>query len=330
MASTGKFGRDSRFWRKFTLLNLLYSALGLGAENTVKVLITGASGRIGRAIYAELMKSYKVVGVDRVPSSTADYVGDIRDPLFVGKALTGVDVVVHAAALHAPHVGLFSDVEFESINVRASEELVLLAIKSGVKHVVFTSTTALYGHASTPAGMAGWIDETVKPRPKTIYHRTKIDAERSFQHLSSQFDFPITVLQVSRCFPEPADLMAVYRYSRGIDARDVATAHRCAIEKRLAGFNRFIVSGATPFDPSCCEQLFTSAPTLLAKYLPDLVYAFEERGWPLPKSLDRVYDSSAAQQGLNWRPEFHADSVLESLDNGLEDVLPEQAAGEQA
>ncbi len=319
MASTGKFGRDSRFWRKFALLNELY--------NIVKIVITGASGRIGRAIYDELMKSYKVVGVDLIPSSTADYVGDIRDPLFVGKALTGADVVVHAAALHAPHVGLFSDAEFENINVRASEELVIQAIKGGVKHVVFTSTTALYGHASTPAGMAGWIDETVEPQPKTIYHRTKIDAERSFQHLSSRFDFPITVLQVSRCFPEPADLMAVYRYTRGIDARDVATAHRRAIEKRLAGFNRFIVSGSTPFDPSCCEQLFTSAPTLFAEFLPDLVCAFEERGWSLPKSLDRVYDSSSAQQVLNWRPVFHADSVLESLDNGLADVLPVQDSG---
>ena len=53
---------------------------------------------------------------------------------------------------------------------------------------------------------------------------------------------------MSRCFPEPADLMAVFRLTRGIDARDVANAHLCSVEKRLSGFNRFIISGATPFN----------------------------------------------------------------------------------
>lgn len=53
----------------------------------------------------ELMRTHDVVGIDKIPCSTADYIGDIRDSEMVKQALAGVDVIVHAAALHAPHVG---------------------------------------------------------------------------------------------------------------------------------------------------------------------------------------------------------------------------------
>jgi len=137
----------------------------------LKVLVTGSAGRVGRAIYIKLMQQHHVVGIDRTPCSTVDYVGDIRDRDLLADALKGVDVIVHVAALHAPHVGLVPDSEFEDINVKATELLALEGLKRGIKHFIFTSTTALYGHASTPAGTAGWVNEQVKPQPKTVYHR---------------------------------------------------------------------------------------------------------------------------------------------------------------
>ena len=72
----------------------------------MKILITGTAGRVGRAIYINLMKNHEVVGIDRTPCSTADYVGDIRDTALLNKALEGVEVIIHTAALHAPHVPL--------------------------------------------------------------------------------------------------------------------------------------------------------------------------------------------------------------------------------
>ena len=117
----------------------------------MKILVTGTAGRVGRAIYINLMHHHQVVGIDKTPCSTVDYVGDIRDTALLTKALSGVEVVVHTAALHAPHVGLVSDQEFEAINIKATEELALLGLKMGIKHFVFTSTTALYGFASTPS-----------------------------------------------------------------------------------------------------------------------------------------------------------------------------------
>jgi len=288
----------------------------------LKILVTGSAGRVGRAIYIKLMKIHKVVGIDITPCSTADYVGDIRDIGLLTEAVEGVDVIVHTAALHAPHVGLVSDLEFEDINIKATEQLALLAVKKGVKHFVFTSTTALYGFSSTPDGVAGWVNETVTPRPKTIYHKSKIEAEQILENISNLFNLPVTVLQMSRCFPEPANLMAFYRLTRGIDARDVANAHACAIEKRLSGFKRYIISGKTPFNKTCCEQLYLNGDDVVREYAPKLAKDFADRAWHVPKSLDRVYDSSLAQLELGWQPKYGYESVLDMLDNDSAEVLP--------
>lgn len=288
----------------------------------MKVLVTGSAGRVGRAIYIKLMRTHDVIGIDKTPCSTTDFVGDIRDNNSVAKALESVDVIVHTAALHAPHVGLLPEEDFQTINVDVTEKLALDGIKAGVKHFVFTSTTALYGYASTPKGVAGWVDEKVSPQPKSIYHTSKILAESKLQDISNLYGLPVTVLQMSRCFPEPADTMAIYRLTRGVDARDVANAHLRAIDKRPNGFNRFIISGFAPFTRADCENLYFEADEVIKHKCPELALAFELRGWLLPKSLDRVYDSSAAQQKLGWFPNHSFESVLDMLDNEVGEVLP--------
>ncbi|MCG7547589.1 NAD(P)-dependent oxidoreductase [Pseudoalteromonas sp. Of7M-16] len=288
----------------------------------MKVLVTGSAGRVGRAIYIHLAHKYNVVGLDCTPCSTADFVGDIRNETLLQQALKGVDVVVHTAALHAPHISHVSDEIFNEVNVTATIKLAKFAIANGVKQLVFTSTTALYGHASTPNGRAGWVTVQTKPFPKTIYHHTKIAAEKALETISNELAFPVTVLQMSRCFPEPVEQMALYRLSRGVDYRDVASAHYNAIEKALPGFNRFIVSGKTPFDPSCCEQLFNDCEAVLRVRSPKLVSVFEQRGWLLPKGLDRVYDSSLAQKLLDWEPKYGFESVVDLYDQGFSEVLP--------
>lgn len=288
----------------------------------MRILVTGSAGRVGRAIYIKLMRTHDVVGIDRTPCSTADYIGDIRDSALIDGALENVDVIIHTAALHAPHVGLVPESEFQSINVDTTEKLAMAGLKAGIKHFVFTSTTALYGYASTPKSTASWIDEKVTPKPKSIYHKSKIAAETKLEEISNLFQLPVTVLQMSRCFPEPADLMAVFRLTRGIDARDVANAHLCSVEKRLSGFNRFIISGTTPFHPSDCEALYTEAGSVIERKCPDIALAFKQRNWQLPQSLDRVYDSSSACEKLGWSPIHGFESVLEMLDTETAEVFP--------
>lgn len=288
----------------------------------MKVLVTGSSGRVGRAICVHLRLRHDVVGLDRVASPAAVHVGDVADPALVRSALRGVDAVIHVAALHAPHVGRVSGDRFESVNVEATRSLARLAVDAGVRRFVFTSTTALYGDAATPPDAAGWVDESLEPRPRTIYHRTKLAAEELLEKVSRESGLAVTVLRMSRCFPEPAPLMTVYRLHRGVDARDVADAHARALERPLPGFQRFLISFPTPFERGDTAELLRDAPAVIRRRAPAVVEAFGRRGWTLPSSIDRVYVPARAMNELDWRPRHGWVSVLHMPDEESAEALP--------
>jgi UDP-glucose 4-epimerase len=288
----------------------------------MRVLVTGASGRIGRAICVRLMPEHDVLGFDRAPSSTADVLADLGDADAMAAAMRGVDAVVHAAALHAPHVGRVPDSEFERINVAATQTLLDAAIRARVRHIVYTSTTALYGSASAPPNAAGWVTEDLAPQPATVYHRTKLAAEALLVAAAAAGGLAVTIVRMSRCFPEPAPLMAAYRLHRGVDARDVADAHALALQRSGAAHRTFIVSGATPFEPADAPALLRDAPAVLRRRAPELCAAFERRGWPLPASIDRVCCAERAASELGWVARFGFDEVLRMLDERMPEVLP--------
>ena len=290
----------------------------------MKIAITGISGRIGRAIHFSLCRNHVITGVDRSVSSIATHLGDVEDHGLLSKAFEGADAVVHTAALHAPHVGIHDDDEFYRINVRSTETVLRAARACGVKALIFTSTTALYGRACRHPDHAAWIDEHTKPEPRSIYHRTKLEAEQ-FLEAEANSNLKVTTLRMSRCFPEPAPIMAMYRLHRGIDARDVAEAHRLALVESDEDYRMFIVSGATPFQRIDCRSLKHAPGSVLRERCPSICATFESRGWPLPDSIDRVYDSSQAQQALGWNPVFGFEEVVKLLDNRISEVLPEQA-----
>lgn len=288
----------------------------------MRLLVTGSSGRLGRALCAHLAGEHEVVGVDRLPSPATRFVGDLGDVGLVRRALQGVEAVLHLAALHAPHVGQRSDDEFQRVNVEGTLALADAAAASGVGRFVFASTTALYGAGATGSLAAEWVDEATPPHPRTVYHRSKLAAETALAERAERHGLSLTVLRVARCFPEPAPQMAMYRLHRGVDARDVAQAHETALAWQAPGQARlFVISGATPFVRADAPGLATDAAAVLRRRVPGLVTAFAQRGWVLPPTIDRVYDSSAAQAALGWRPRFGFASVLAQAGAGDPAVL---------
>lgn len=280
----------------------------------MKVLITGTSGRVGGAIHDRLAREHAVRGLDRVASSRVDHLGELTDAALLEQALDGVDAVVHTAGLHAPQVGQLPEAEFQRVNVEGTRAVLAVAQRRGVPHIVFTSTTALYG-------VGGWITEQTPPRPRTVYHRSKLAAEALLAEAAARGGPAVTVLRMSRCFPEPAPLMAAYRLHRGVDVRDVAEAHALALLQPRPGWRRYVISGATPFLRSEVDELARDAPAVLRRRAPALVRTFAERGWSLPRSIDRVYAAHRAIAELGWQPAFGFEEVLHQLDRQSPEVL---------
>jgi UDP-glucose 4-epimerase len=292
----------------------------------MKILITGAAGRIGRATYIRLAAEHEVIGLDSAPSSTSDHVGSIEDVKAIRATLREVHAVIHIAALHAPHVGHVTEEVFEAINVAATRRLAHLAAEAGVRSFVFTSTTALYGSASTPKGQATWVDEETVPQPRTVYHRTKLSAESLLAEVALRTGMSVTAIRMSRCFPEPAPIMAAYRLHRGIDVRDVADVHAIIALAPSPGFRRYVVSGRTPFLPQDRDLLLNNAPEVIEMRSPELAKAFRRRKWQLPSSIDRVYSPARASNELNWEPKYGFEEVLAQLDRRSLEVLPPRHA----
>lgn len=288
--------------------------------NPMKVLLTGSSGRIGRAIFGTMISQHEVVGLDKTPFATTSLVGDVANPELLKRALEGVDAIIHTASLHAPHVGLESDFEFHRVNLGGLQTLVTLAKQVGVSRLVYTSTTALYGNAVIP-GQCSWIDEQTTPLPRTIYHRTKLDAEELLAS-EANAQLSISAIRMSRCFPEPVDQMALFRLHRGIDVRDVADAHVAALNATGRPFERFIASGATPFQPEDTATLAHDVRQVLALRCPKLLSVFDEQQWPLPASVDRVYAPTHAETHLGWKAQYGYTEVLAQHDARSCEVLP--------
>ncbi len=274
-------------------------------------MVTGSAGRVGSAIYHHLkQQDFTVWGMDVLAGPDTDIVCDIKQVNLIKDQLPKIQAVIHTAALHAPHVGIFRHKDFIATNVNATEQLFQTMMSKGMQHFIFTSTTALYGYASTAGHSCSWITEQSQPLPKTIYHNSKILAENVLQQLHLCSGIPVTILQMSRCFPEPINQMAIYRLHRGIDVHDVAIAHRMAMTQKPPGFQRMILSAQTPFNPSDCQALKQQSTDVIKHRCPQVYEYFKRQHWSLPQSIDRVYDASLAYDILGWRAQHGVDELI--------------------
>ena len=295
----------------------------------MKVLVTGSAGHLGEALVRTLReRGHEVAGLDLLESAFTTHVGSVADADFVRACMRGVDLVMHAATLHKPHVATHSRRAFVETNISGTLNLLEAALAGGVSGVVFTSTTSAFGAALTPAegDPAAWITEEVEPVPRNIYGVTKRAAEDLCELFYRSKGLPCIVLRTSRFFPDADDDPEVrrrfddlnlkaneYLYRR-LDIADAVEVHLLAAERVGAiGFARYIVSATTPFQPEHLSRLRADAPAVVASLFPDYDEEYGRRGWKMLASVDRVYVNQRARAELGWRPHFDFRRVLDSL-----------------
>jgi nucleoside-diphosphate-sugar epimerase len=285
-----------------------------GGSNGMRVLITGSAGQLGREIARQLRLEHEVIGLDLVAGEATTHVGSVTDGDLVRRLTREVEVVIHTASLHAPHVGQRSRQEFVDVNISGTLQLLEAVSAAGIQRFVYTSTTSVNGFALVPGDRAVWVTEDLTPRPRDIYDITKLAAEELCRHVASTSNLPTIILRTSRFFAESPERVAIFRLYRGADVRDIAAAHVLAATDRDLLFGLFNISAHSPFVESDTAQLLHDAPTVIRRYFPEAEQIFARRGWHLPPSIDRVYVTERAERELSYRPRHNFAELLGDLD----------------
>jgi UDP-glucose 4-epimerase len=299
----------------------------------MRVLLTGSSGWLGRFLAPRLRAAgHRVTGLDVVAGADTQLVGSVSDRTTVERAFAdhGIEAVVHAGARHKPDIVRVPAQAFVDVNVTGTLNLLRQAAKAGNDRFVLTSTTSLMiteAIRREANAAAVWLDEDAGPlAPRNIYGVTKLAAEGLCRVHYLEHGLNCVILRTGRFFPEDDDthrelsgenLKANEFLHRRLTVEDAAEAHVAALERAPSlGFGEFIVSAPTPFDRSDAAELRSDAAAVVTRYFPDAPALYSSRGWRLPTSIGRVYDSSRAERLLRFRCRTDFGRVLDSLRTG--------------
>jgi dTDP-glucose 4,6-dehydratase len=170
-----------------------------------KVLITGADGFIGSHLTESLVRegysvrafviynSFNSWGwLDHVSNEIRKnieiFAGDIRDPHGVNEAMRGCDAVLHLAALIAIPYSYHSPDTYIDTNVKGTLNVLQSARELGVKRVIHTSTSEVYGTARFVP-----ITEEHPLQGQSPYSASKIGADQLAYSFYSSFDLPVVI-----------------------------------------------------------------------------------------------------------------------------------------
>lgn len=166
------------------------------------VLLTGASGFVGRAVQARLSASHAVelaVAVRHpLPGLPASIVmrkiSGIDSATDWSAAVAGVNVVIHSAA----RVHVMSDqsadplVEFRKVNVEGTLNLARQAAAAGVTRFIFISSIKVNGEGSA-LGKPFTADDI--PAPADPYGISKMEAEQGLQELAAETGMEVVIIR---------------------------------------------------------------------------------------------------------------------------------------
>lgn len=168
----------------------------------VRLLLTGASGFVGRALRQSLLSNtdcilscaYRSFPADVVPTSQDVAVGSIGESTDWSNLLAGVDVVVHAAAIAHAQGGRFKEVLpcLDRVNAAATLVLARQAAKAGVKRLVFLSTIKVHGE-QTLLNQSFTADNEAAPTDP--YAISKWKAEQGLLEVSRETGLEVVIIR---------------------------------------------------------------------------------------------------------------------------------------
>jgi dTDP-glucose 4,6-dehydratase len=310
------------------------------------ILVTGADGFIGSHLTEALVRrGYRVRAfvyynsfnswgwldqcADDVKGQFEVISGDIRDPHGVKAAMQGCDAVLHLAALIAIPFSYHSPDTYVDTNVKGTLNVLQAARELGVKKVVHTSTSEVYGTAQYVP-----INESHPLQGQSPYSASKIGADQLAFSFFTSFDLPvITVRPFNTYGPRqsaraviPTIITQIANKAKKIDLGSISpTRDFSYVDDTTSGFIAALESekgiGETVNLGANFEISIRDTAALIANLMgADLqIESTLERSRPDKSEVERLWaDNAKARSLFGWSPTFSGHA---GFSQGLEKTI---------
>lgn len=301
-------------------------------SKTSRILVTGADGFIGSHLTEELVRQGHTVRafvlynsfnswgwLDQCAQDVKDKIevfsGDIRDPHGVKMAMTDCDVVLHLAALIAIPYSYHSPDTYVDTNIKGTLNVLQAARELGVKRVVHTSTSEVYGTARFVP-----ITEEHPLQGQSPYSATKIAADQLAYSFYASFGLPVVIARPFNTYGPrqsaraviPTIITQIAKGQRQIKLGAVSpTRDFNFVQDTVAGFIAIlnsdqglgeVVNLGSNFEISIGETARLIAEVMNAEIE---ILTDEARLRPENSEVERLWAGNAkAKELFGWRPEY--------------------------
>ena len=314
--------------------------------NKQSILITGADGFIGSHLTEALVRAgHKVRAfvlynsfnswgwldhcAPDVKGQFEVFLGDIRDPHGVKEAMKGCEAVLHLAALIGIPYSYHSPDTYLDTNIKGTLNILQAARDLGVKRVIHTSTSEVYGTARFVP-----ITEDHPLQGQSPYSATKIGADQLALSFHSSFGLPITILRPFNTYGPRQSARAVIptiitQILRGKKEISLGSTHPTRdlnyVEDTVDGFIKALVAPKIEGEVINIGSGFEISIGNLAHMIAELmgtkiaIKESSERVRPADSEVERLLaDNQKAKELLKWSPK---NSGLAGLNQGLAQTI---------
>jgi nucleoside-diphosphate-sugar epimerase len=307
----------------------------------MKILVTGATGFVGKPLVAALRQQrHDVIASGRAPQSIFSpdvayfQMREIYAASDWASALDGVDAVIHLAARTHVVKEQASDALalYRHINVDGTRKLAEQAAAAGVKHFVFLSSIKVNGE-----GRATPYTETDPPAPEDAYGQTKMEAEKALREIAATRDMSTIIIRPPLLYGKEAkgNFRSLIRaVTKGIPLPFASISNRrsllflgnlidvilLCLKQDLHGTHLFLVSdGIDLSTPDLVRHIAKAAGKPARIFpVPALLLRLLARALGRSSAADRILgnltiNSSLIRETLGWTPPYNVEQGMREI-----------------